>query len=425
MSKMITMRGKTLQLYRRVPKRYARIEPRTFVWVSLHTDSQTVASVKAGAVWSQMIEAWESRLAGDTTDADQRLAAAREMAAVRGFRYLDARAVAKLPGEDLLARIEAVPDRGGAVDRIEAVALLGGAQGGQVTVTRALALFWVLAADRIIGKSEDQVRRWRNPRLKAIKNLVAVVGDKAISEITGDDMLDFRGWWLERIESGDVTANAANKDLIHLGDVLKTVNKMKRLGLVLPLSDLSFKESEAGKRPPFSKEWIRDKLLAAGALDGLNDQARAIVLAMVNTGARPSELAALTPECIRLDDPVPHISIQPVGRQLKSKNARRVIPLVGVSLEALRAFPEGFPRYRGSSAGLSATVNKFLRSNRLLETDGHSLYGLRHGFEDRLLAAGIDERIRRDLFGHALNRERYGAGATLVHMRDVVQAVAL
>jgi hypothetical protein len=31
------------------------------------------------------------------------------------------------------------------------------------------------------------------------------------------------------------TANSANKDLIHLGDVLKTVNTMKRLGLALPL----------------------------------------------------------------------------------------------------------------------------------------------------------------------------------------------
>ena len=42
-----------------------------------------------------------------------------------------------------------------------------------------------------------------------------------------------------------------------------------------------------------------------------------------------------------------------------------------------------------------------------------------------MLAAGIDERIRRDLFGHTLNRERYGAGATLEMKRDVLQAIAL
>ncbi|WP_366942749.1 hypothetical protein [uncultured Paracoccus sp.] len=50
----------------------------------------------------------------------------------------------------------------------------------------------------------------------------------------------------------------------------------------------------AGQRPPFSSGWIQDKLLAQGALDGLNEEARAILLAMVNTGGRPSEIANLT-----------------------------------------------------------------------------------------------------------------------------------
>jgi hypothetical protein len=32
--------------------------------------------------------------------------------------------------------------------------------------------------------SEGQLRRWRNPRKKAIVNLVELIGDKPISEIT-------------------------------------------------------------------------------------------------------------------------------------------------------------------------------------------------------------------------------------------------
>ncbi len=188
------------------------------------------------------------------------------------------------------------------------------------------------------------------------------------------------------------TPVSCGKDLIYLGDALKMVNRMKRLGLALPLSDLSFKEGEARPRPPFSESWIRDHLLKPGALGGLNKEARCILLAMVNTGARPSELAALTEAQIHLD--------------------------------AFKACPKGFPKSRCSSASLSATVNKFLRSNGLMETPDHSLYGLRHSFEDRLLTAGIDERIRRDLFGHALNRERYGKGASLSHVCDLIQRVA-
>ena len=91
-----------------------------------------------------------------------------------------------------------------------------------------------------------------------------------MNEITADDMLEFRGYWQERIETGGLTANSAKKDLIHLGEVLKTVNKMKRLGLDLPLDGFAFKEGEKSERPPFSDDWIRRKLLAPDALMSLN-----------------------------------------------------------------------------------------------------------------------------------------------------------
>lgn len=420
--------GGTLYIYRRVPKRYETVENRKFIWISLHTDSQSVARTKEAAAWQQMIEAWEAKLAGDTSDAEQRFAAARDLAAARGFRYMRADQVAKLPIEELRDRFEAVggfKDRPGQPDMRDAPAMLGGAKEPPLTLSKALDAYWGLAKDKTLGKSKDQLRRWENPRKKAIANLISVIGDKAVADITGDDMLDFRNWWMERIEEEDLTPGSANKDLTHLGDVLRTVNRMKRLGLVLPLSDLSFKEGEAKTRPPFSVAWIKDKLLADGALDGLNAEARAILLTMVNTGCRPSELAALSVNTIHLDSNVPHISIEPEGRQIKTKHARRVVPLLGVSLEAMRAFPEGFPRYRTSSASLSATVNKFLRENGLMETDRHTLYSLRHSFEDRMLAAGIDDRIRRDLFGHRLTRERYGDGASLEQKAVLLQPVAL
>jgi len=126
---VIKMRGKTFQLYKRVPKRYKSIEPRTFVWLSLHTDSPTTAKDKAAGVWAQMIEAWEARLAGDTADSDKRLAAAKELAAVRGFRYLDAAKVAALPVADLIERIKAVPTVHDIPDRLKPLRSLVVAKG--------------------------------------------------------------------------------------------------------------------------------------------------------------------------------------------------------------------------------------------------------------------------------------------------------
>lgn len=418
----------TLYLYQRVPKRYASVEPRTFVWVSLKTDSPSSARIKGDTVWEKMIAAWEAKLAGDSSDAEELFAAAHDLAEAKGFRYLRAEKVAELPLDQLRDRVAAVArsvDHPDALDMREAAALLGGAREPSLTLSRCLELYWSLAKDKVIGKSADQQRRWENPRKKALRNLIQVIGDKPINEVSGDDMLDFRNWWMERLDEEALTPNSANKDLIHIGDVLKTVNRMKRLNLVLPLSELSFREGEAKTRPPFSREWISGKLLAPGALNGLNPEARAIVLVMINTGCRPSELAALSCKTIHLDGNVPCISIEPEGRQIKSRYARRTIPLLGVSLEAIRAYPEGFPRYRDSSAGLSATVNKFLRENGLMQTPDHVLYSLRHAFEDRMLAAGIDDRVRRDLFGHRLTRERYGDGASLEQKHALLQAAAL
>ncbi|MEP1697938.1 MAG: hypothetical protein ABJJ69_15480 [Paracoccaceae bacterium] len=292
-------------------------------------------------------------------------------------------------------------------------------------VTQALESYWALAKDKTFGKSEDQKRRWENPRKKAVRNFVSIVGDKPMNEITADDMLDFRGYWQERIEIGGLTANAANKDLIHLGEVLKTVNKMKRLGVDLPLEGLAFKEDEKSERPPFSDDWIRTKLLHPHALMTLNPEARAIFLGMINSGYRPSEAACAAPDQFCLVADIPHMIIKPrEGRAIKNKNSKRVIPLIGVSLEAMRAFPKGFPTYRESDATLSATVNKYLRAHGLMESDKHVMYSLRHSFEDRLLRAGVDDRVRRDLMGHSLNRERYGQGGGLKFKAEMLQRIA-
>jgi hypothetical protein len=166
---------------------------------------------------------------------------------VRGFRYLDAGVVAKLPVAEVLERIEAVPAPAGRPDPVEAAALLGTVPEPRITVARALDLYWGLAREKTFGKSALQLRRWENPRRKAVRTFIAVVGNKDLASLTRDDMLDFRQYWLDRIEAGEVTANSANKDLVHLGDELKTVNTMKRLGLSLPLGDCRSAKARRGR----------------------------------------------------------------------------------------------------------------------------------------------------------------------------------
>lgn len=421
----VMKRGNQWCLRRRVPARYHQIESRKEIWISLQTDSHRQANEKAPAVWEEQLAAWEARLTGKGDDAEKHFAAVQALAASKGLRYMPINQVVQLPLERLLDRIEAIANRDQQPEPVQAAAVLGTVQVPTPSVTQALEIYWTLAKDKTFGKSPDQIRRWGNPRKKAVRNFVQVVGDKQLGEITADDMLDFRSWWQERIEIQGLTANSANKDLVHLGDIFKTVNKMKRLELNLPLDGLAFKEGEKQERPPFSDDWIGTKILKPGALDGLNSEARAILLGMINTGYRPSEAACAAPDQFCLDAEIPYLEIKPRSdRAIKNRNSKRRIPLIGISLDALKEFPNGFASYRGSDATLSSTVNKFMRANGLMESKKHVMYSLRHSFEDRLLRAGVDERVRRDLMGHGLDRERYGQGGGLSFKAEMVQRIA-
>lgn len=428
------LRGSTYHLRKRVPLRFRSVESRPIIGVSLHTDSPRTAARKAEEVWAHLVEGWEAALRGETGDARARYEAARDIAQRRGFSFMAAPAVADLSLAVLLARVQAIPQRAdGAPNQTIGNALLGGVAEPGLTIREALDEFWKISVDQVRGKTPDQERRWKNPRIKAIENLVKVIGNKQLADLTRADAKAFRDWWNGRIDAEGLTANSANKDFVHAAHTFNVVNESLGLGLSLPFGKLTIKATEKGQRRPFSDRWIRETLLKSGALDGLNQQARTITLMCINTGARPSEIAGLMKHHVHLTGAVPYIEIVPEGRQLKNAPSARRIPLVGVSLDAAKAYmqtaPDGdksFPDYFGRDK-LSATVNKYLRENGLLESPKHTLYGLRHSFEDRMTAAepAWPERMKADLFGHALDRQRYGDGASLEHVHRRLSEIAI
>lgn len=420
---MLIKRGKKWGIYKRIPLRYAGIDSRKHVWLSLHTDSESIAKGKAEAVWQGLIGGWEARLAGLEADAERRFTAAHNLAAHLGFGFMPVDQVAKLPLPDLARRVRASVVNGKS-DPIAAMAVLGGAPAPKLTTTQTLDRYWTEAKDRTRGMSADQIRRWKNPRIKAFKNFVAVVGDKPLDELNRDDMRAFRNWWADRLDTENMAANSANKDIINLSTVLKFMVERLELPIALPLGKLLFEKDERPRRPPFSEAWIKTRILAPNALDGLDTEARCIVLAMVNTGCRPSEAAGLLPEHIRLDCSAPYISIEPIGRRLKTKESRRVIPLTGVSLAAFQTCPNGFRTYRFKDR-VSDAVGNYFDANGLRETPAHALYSLRHSFEDRMVEARIDFAVRCELFGHKYDRPKYGNGASLERKAELLRRIAL
>lgn len=148
-----------------------------------------------------MVASWEAALKLDKEGARVRYEAAKEVAKRRGVNYMPAPAVSALSLDELIRRVEAIPNnRDGIPNQRIGDAVLGGAPEPELTINDALEEYWKIAADRVRGKTPDQLRRWKHPRVRAFKNLVTVIGNKAVASITRADMKQFRDWWNGRID---------------------------------------------------------------------------------------------------------------------------------------------------------------------------------------------------------------------------------
>ncbi|MGD9476795.1 DUF6538 domain-containing protein [Shinella sp. G-2] len=433
---------------RRVPAKVAAMDPRSpVIRIALGTRDLGEARIKRDAHERADDELWASFREGG----DKQLAVARYKSVVAradalGFTYRHLSSIlSEENGTAILSRLRALQDVKPASP--EATAILGGIASPRVSLRDALDKFVdEIIADELTRKSPAQYKLWLRQRTRAVENFEAVCGARDIDQITREDALLFYNWWRERIapsrKDGAVpkathTPSSGNRDLGIMRVLYrryfmhKGVDEQK---LTNPFDNLSFSEKKRSKkqkdRPPFPTEWIAERILAPGALSSLNDEARAIAFTLCDTGCRLSEVANLRPEQIKLSDPVPHISVAPCfdpdePREVKTDSSVRDIPLVGVALEAMKKFPNGFPRYRDNENSLSATLNKYFRENKLFPTADHVIYSFRHSFEDRMKDANVDAELRKILMGHALDRPDYGKKGSLAWRRDSLARIVL
>ncbi len=439
-------RGKRWHYVRRVPGSCQALDGRKIVRVTLKTGSLEIARERRDAIEAADDALW-GILGGVGDDGEPAQRAAKAVAG-RSYRSAVARAVSRgfsyAPADELplLLSIEEMISRISAVGRIdtgdkrpavkaEAEALLGGVKRPGVRLSEAFETYCEhIAIGEILNKSPNQARLWRKTKQRAVSYFIDVVGDLPIEEITRKEALEFYNWWAERLKpkkgAPGKDANTANRDLGNLRklyrEYFRHIGEEDRLN---PFRSLSFKETVFSGTPPFPDDWVREKILAADALKGINEQARLIVYALIETGCRPSEIANLAPEDIGLDAEIPHIRIRPAkGREIKTASSIREIPLVGVSLEAMRRAPHGFPHYRDRNDLLSQSLVKAFRNRGLFPTENHVIYSFRHSFEKRMLEAGLDYGLRCLLMGHATSRPAYGDGGSMTYRRNELLKIA-
>lgn len=406
-------------LYRlnlRVPADVCEAVGATRIRDSLHTSIEAEAIQKAERAVAKYREGWNALRGQNSDDAQVRFEAARRIVRIEGFVWRTADEITESPTSEILRRIEAFQP-------MTAPALMGQVPRPVLLLSGLLEEVEAIRAVELSRKSDMQRHRWRIARQRAVRNLIGVVGDADALDLPRDDARAFRAWWAEKMMADGLKPVSPNRDMENLGGMIRCVAENRGIDAPRPFAGLRFADIPADPPPPATVQDIRALF---GALDSLNDEAGAIVELMAQTGLRPSEACNLDAPQIRLDEAVPHIRIRWTGkRDLKTANAPRRIPLIGRALAAAERFPNGFPRYADKEASLCATVGKWMRGVLPGRERPLSPYSLRHGFQDRLTALGPGERIDRDLMGHGLSRERYGAGASLERLAEVMEALAV
>lgn len=404
-------RGKRYHFRKRISEIYRPFFHQEYIQIALKTDSETIAIERA----KHFNRLFEEFLYSVPTidDPAHRLNEVILRCQQSGFGYAPMQDLLNdRPTGELLQRLRLSAQDNTSAET--AAAVLGNGKDNQATLQQAKEAYFAFEQSNKTGYSVEQMRKWKNTRNNAIANFIKVVDNKLLDDITREDVLSFRSWWAERVKNG-YSANTANKQFSYIRQIIHHARDNGHCSVEPdPLfKKIALKDTQRNKRLAFSSAFIQDQLLDPGNYSE-NEECFLFVCAMADTGARIIELVGLSEEDILLGAKIPHIKIRPNAiRELKTPQSERDIPLVGSSLYAFTKLGGPFRHYQGKASSISSAINKYARENKLFPTKDHSLYSLRHSFEDRLTAIEINEKIQAALMGHKYSRPRYGNGPTL------------
>jgi len=432
----LQQRGEVWYYIRRVPSILYDKIGRRIISRSLETDSVSTARRRRdmcadadNARWNKLIPSTFER-----PSVDRSLRQARRDATSMGFTYKPIEELTEPHNYEELARrlihLEKLQTRERADIERAAPVLIGTVEPDTMCITKALELYLTeIALDELAGKSPEQVANYEKVKRRAVANFVKLNGDVDMRKIDREQARKVYKFWADRVhpQNGEkpLSGSSANRDLGNLRKLYRRyfehIGEEERQN---PFRNLRFKDKKMKTVKPFANDFVRDRIMETGVFEGLNREAVLLCFAMIETGCRPSELANIEPENIRLDADVPHIRIRSSAkRALKSTASVREIPLVGISLEAMKCAPNGFPHYRDRGYLLSQTLLKGFKNRELLPSANHRIYSFRHSFEKRMLEAGLDFGLRCTLMGHRNPRPEYGDGGSLVYRRDELKKI--
>ena len=260
-----------------------------------------------------------------------------------------------------------------------------------------------------------------NESYSAINSLIACCGDRAPSEYSRIDLNNY-------IKESLLTKKTATvqRQLKAIAAMFNLVSLEMDITLDRQHPFTKVKIPNLGNDAKDRKEFTADQIQIIRDMPlSKTPEITHLIQLMLDTGMRVSECCGLMVKDIKLEAETPYLEIYRNNvRDLKTKNSRRLIPLVGSSLSAMQEAVERasgdfiFPRYVDVSSGsiknnnASAACKKRLIA--LLGKDTPTSHGFRHTLPTRLRNVECPKELRNELGGWAKDiSDRYGSPSDL------------
>lgn len=429
---LILRSGDNYYFQRKVPMKIRQLDGRNVILSSLKTQDLLLARKRRDRMVELTDNFWNNLLnSEEAIQLKSSFEIAMERAKLLGIEYLTAQQLVEDTSiNKFVARVKELQASSIPENHLDSTAMLGMEERPNQIISKVLKIYFnKIALQDQENKTPDQVRVWKKAKTRAFNNFISLVGDINIDQLNRRHAISFFDWWMERVTGKNglaLSPGTAQKDI---GNLKKIYSEYYTYfgdeDRPNPFRNLRFKNIDINKRPAFKIDEIL-KIYKSEVIQNLNFEARMLMFICADTGCRPSEICGLEKTNIHLDEEYPYIEIKDMpGRKLKTRSSNRKVPLIGVALEAMKLLPNGASSYKFRETKLSATVNKFLRANKLLPTLKHSFYSFRHSIMDRMEEANIEDEFRRRIMGHSIDKPRYGDGGNLKFNHDKFQQIEL
>ena len=249
------------------------------------------------------------------------------------------------------------------------------------------------------------------------KSILQALGKFAIQNITRAQVREF----IDQ-RSAEVKTGTVDRELSVIRAALNVVIREKGLDVKNPFMHQIIPNEGKDKVPRVSFDKYETNIIVKACLCEPSDIKNILLLSLL-TGCRLAELVGLRRSDVKLDQPIPYLSLlEHEGRTLKTKNSTRDTPLVPLAIDVLTEQlathngPMVFPKYtRGImalSGNASATVNKLIKR---LGIQGKTFHCTRHTVRDMLTQANTPFHLMEAIGGWGSNSvgQDYGKGYAL------------